>query len=82
MWRNTMLPVRIYFVDARALIPVLAFVLQWRMTTLYFALAGVVVFVLLEWLGLTFPAAIRTIRRLIVGRIRPAIPSWKKRYYA
>ena len=52
------------------------------MTTLYFALAGVVVFVLLEWLGLTFPAAIRTVRRLIVGRIRPATPSWKKRYYA
>lgn len=82
MWRNTMLPVRILVVDARALVPVMIFVVHWRLSTLYFALAGIVVFAALEWFGLTFPAAIRTIRRLAVGRLRPAVPSWKKRYFA
>ncbi len=82
MWRNTMMPVRIYVVDARALIPVMIFMLHWRLGTLYLAGAGIALFTVLEWFGLTFPAGRRTIRRLLVGRIRPAIPSWKKRRYA
>jgi len=82
MWRNTMMPVRIYVVDARALIPVMIFMLHWRLNTLYLAGAGIALFTFLEWFGLTFPAARRTIRRYLVGRIRPAIPSWKKRRFA
>ena len=82
MWRNTMQPVRLYVVDARVLIPVMVFVLRWRLSTLYIAGAGIAVFTVLEWCGLTFPAAIRTVRRLAVGRQRPAVPSWKKRRYA
>lgn len=82
MWRNTMLPVRIYVVDARALVPVMIFMVHWRLSTLYVALAGIAVFAVLEWCGLTFPAATRTLRRLAVGRLRSAVPSWKKRYYA
>ena len=82
MWRNTMLPVRLYLIDARALIPVMIFMLQWRWSTLYFAGAGIALFTVLEWFGLTFPAAIRTIRRMIVGRIRSATPTWKKRRFA
>lgn len=82
MWRNTMLPVRVYVVDARALVPVMIFVLHWRLSTLYIAAAGIAVFAVLEWFGLTFPAAIRTVRRLAVGRLRPAVPTWNKRRYA
>jgi intracellular multiplication protein IcmT len=82
MWRNTMMPVRIYVVDARALIPVMIFMLHWRLSTLYLAGAGIALFTILEWFGLTFPAARRTIRRYLVGRIRPAFPSWKKRRFA
>ena len=82
MWRNTMLPVRLYLVDARALIPVMIFVLHWRVSTLYVAAGGIAIFAVLEWFGLTFRSAIRTIRRLIVGRLRPAVPAWKKRSYA
>jgi intracellular multiplication protein IcmT len=82
MWRNTMLPVRLYIMDARALVPVLIFLLHWRWATFYLAGGGIAVFTVLEWFGLTFPAAIRTIRRMIVGRLRPAVPAWKKRRLA
>ena len=82
MWRNTMLPVRVYVVDARVLVPVMIFILRWRLSTLYMALAGIAVFAVLEWGGLTFPAAVRILRRLLVGELRPAVPAWKKRRYA
>ena len=82
MWRNTMLPIRIYVADARALIPLMVVLVHVRLWTFYVALAGIVVFAVLEWLGLTFPAAVRTARRWIVGNRRAAIPTWKKRRFA
>ena len=82
MWRNTMRPVRLFVIDARALIPVMVFVMHVRWGTLYLACAGIAVFTVLEWFGLTFPAAIRTVRRYVVGAVRPAIPAWKKRRFA
>ncbi len=82
MWRNTMLPIRIYIADARALIPMMVVLVHIRLWTFYIALAGIAVFAVLEWLGLTYPAAVRTVRRMIVGRRRSAIPAWKKRRFA
>ena len=82
MWRNTMLPIRIYVVDARALIPLMVVLVHIRCGPSISRLRGMVVFAVLEWFGLTFPAAIRTLRRWIVGRRRPAIPTWKKRRFA
>jgi len=82
MWRNTMLPIRIYIADARALIPMMVVLVHIRLWTFYIALAGIAVFAVLEWLGLTYPAAVRTVRRIIVGRRRSAIPAWKKRRFA
>ena len=82
MWRNTMVPIRVYVFDARAMVPIMIFLLHWRWSTLYLALAGIAVFTLLEWLGLTFPAALRTLRRLLVGRVRPAVPAWRRRRFA
>jgi intracellular multiplication protein IcmT len=82
MWRNTMLPVRVYVIDARVLIPLMIVLVHIRLWTLYLAIGGIAAFTALEWLGLTFPAAVRTARRWIVGRHRPAIPAWKKRRFA
>jgi len=79
MWRNTMLLVRIFGVDARALIPVFIFILHWSKWTLYSAIAGCILFAILEWCGLTYPAAVRLVRRFVVGPTRPAVPAWKKR---
>ena len=82
MWRNTMLPIRFYAVDARALVPFFVWLLHWSWGTFYVALAGIAGFAVLEWCGLTFPAALRTVRRLVVGHTRSAVPAWKKRRFA
>jgi len=79
MWRNTMMPVRIFIADARALIPIFIFILHWRWWTLYTAIAGCILFIVLEWCGLTYAAAMRLLRRFLVGPVHPAVPSWKKR---
>jgi intracellular multiplication protein IcmT len=82
MWRDTMRPVRLWIMDARALIPVMIFLLHWRWSTLYCAGAGIAIFTVLEWFGLTFAGAIRTVRRFAIGRVRPAVPAWRKRRFA
>jgi len=82
MWRYTSLPVRVFVLDARACIPVLAFVVYWRWTTLYIAIIGVVFFTVIRWFGLTVPAVIRLVRRWLVGRTRPAVPAWRRRRLA
>ena len=82
MWRNTMLPVRIYVADARALIPWFIFLMHWSWATLYFAAGATLVFAVPEWFGLSFPAALRTLRRIVNGPVRPAVPVWKRRRFA
>ena len=79
MWRYTALPVRAFFLDARALFPLLAFVCYWSVLTFKIALVGVSFFVVIRWFGLTVPAAFRFGRRLIIGRNRPAVPAWMRR---
>ena len=82
MWRNTAQPVCIAMFDARALFPLLSFVVYWRWFTFYVALIGVVFFSLISFLGLTLPSMVRPLRRLIVGSARPALPVWKRRRLA
>jgi intracellular multiplication protein IcmT len=79
MWRYTALPVKVAILDARACIPVLVFVLYWSWTTAYIAITGIIFFTVISWFGLTVPAVIRVIRRLLVGEVRPAVPAWKRR---
>ena len=83
MWRETGSPVRFLIFDARVLLPLViwfAHLLSWW--TFGIAVAGIVTFGAVERLGLTFPAAVRLLRRLLVGPHRPAVPSWKRRGYA
>ncbi|MBS5903731.1 MAG: hypothetical protein DI601_23405 [Azospirillum brasilense] len=82
MWRNTALPVRILMLDARACIPIMCFVVYWSWTTLYIALAGTVCFGVISFFGLTVPKMLRTLRRWLVGSIRPAVPAWRRRRLA
>ncbi|WP_338929154.1 IcmT/TraK family protein (plasmid) [Roseomonas mucosa] len=82
MWRNTALPIRFLMLDARALLPVLCFVVYWSWTTLYIALIGSAFFGILSFFGLTLPALSRIVRCWLVGRIRPAVPAWKRRRLA
>ena len=82
MWRNTALPVRVAMFDARALFPLLSFVVYWSWFTFYVAVIGVAFFALMSILGLTLPSMCRVIRRLLVGPTRPAVPVWKRRRLA
>ncbi|MBI0538344.1 hypothetical protein D9599_22530 [Roseomonas sp. KE2513] len=82
MWRNTALPIRFLMLDARALLPVLCFVTYWSWTTFYIALLGTAFFGALSFFGLTLPALFRIVRGWLVGRLRPAVPAWKRRRLA
>lgn len=82
MWRNTAQPVRVAMFDARALFPLLCFVVYWSWFTFYVALIGVAFFSLISFLGLTLPSMLRMMRRLAVGSTRPAVPVWKRRRLA
>lgn len=82
MWRNTGQPVRVVMLDARALLPLLSFVVYWSWPTFYVAVVGVTFFSFISFLGLTLPTMMRLIRRLLVGSTRPAVPAWNRRRLA
>lgn len=82
MWRDTMLAVRLGPFDARVLVTLVLWLGHMRWWTFYLALAGAVVFSALGWLGLSLPALVRTLRRLVAGPTRPAVPYRKKRRFA
>ncbi len=79
MWRNTALPTRILFLDGRACLPLLVFVVYWSWATFYIAIMGMTFFVVVRWAGLTVPSVLRLARRLLVGAERTAVPVWKRR---
>ncbi len=82
MWRNTGQPVRVFMFDARALLPLLCFVVYWSWLTFYIAILGIAFFSLISFLGLTLPAMLRLMRRFFVGPTRPAVPAWNRRRLA
>ena len=82
MWRDIGRPVKVAFLDARACLPLLVFIVYWSWTTFYIALIGVSFFSVISWAGLTVPTTLRMLRRLFVGPLRPAVPAWKRRGFA
>lgn len=71
-WRNTQKPVRFFFLDARAFIGVLIFLMHARLWVFCFAMISIVIFWAFERHGLMFGSALRAIRSWFVGRWRPA----------
>jgi intracellular multiplication protein IcmT len=82
MWRNTGQPVRVFMLDGRACFPVIAAMMYWSWTTLYIAIGGLVFFGSISFFGLTVPAMIRLVRRWVAGRVRTAVPAWRRRRFA
>jgi intracellular multiplication protein IcmT len=82
MWRDTGRPVRVVFLDARACLPALVYVVYWSWPTFYVAMTGVTIFSVISWAGLTVPSALRMVRRAFVGPYRPAVPAWSRRRFA
>ena len=70
-WRNSMRPVRFLAFDARAALPLPLLIVYARLSTIILTIVTLMIFRFLERKGLTFPAAVRSIRSGVVGRHRP-----------
>ena len=71
-WRNTQKPARFFFLDARAFVAVLLFLVYARIWTFFLVLTVMFSFWLFERRGLTFDSALRAIRCWFFGTRRPA----------
>ncbi|MBI3441638.1 MAG: type IV secretion protein IcmT [Proteobacteria bacterium] len=71
-WRNSMKPVRFFRFDARAGFFLVVLLIHARLWTLGLAVLVFLLFWILERNGLSFSAAIRTVRRWFIGAHRPA----------
>jgi len=78
-WRNSMRPVRFFSYDARAALPVFALLFYFRIHMVVITLVILLFFHYLEKKGLTFPAALRSMRVWILGNKRPGHTSLKYR---
>ncbi len=71
-WRNTQKPTRFFFMDARASIGILIFLVHMRSWTFGVACFVMLVFWFLERRGMTFDASLRAFRCWLLGTRRPA----------
>jgi len=78
-WRNTMKPARFFQFDARASFFIILVLVHARLWTFGLMLAVLGIFYLLERRGLTFSAALRSLRLWIIGNNRPAWVYTKRR---
>lgn len=78
-WRNSMRPVLFVNLDARAALPWAILLFFARPITVLIALVSTGIFILLERRGLTFPAAMRSLRVWIIGDYRPGWYPHRKR---
>ena len=78
-WRNTMRSVRFFNLDARASLPFLLLLVYARWSTIILCIIVTLVFRYLERKGLTFPAALRSLRVWVIGNHRPAWASFRHR---
>jgi len=70
-WRNTMKTVRFFTFDARAGLFVALLLVHFRIWTLCLLMTMLMVFYILERKGLSFPAALRSLRVWLIGTKRP-----------
>ncbi len=70
-WRNNMRTVRFFALDARASICFMVLLVYARTSTLVLTVIITTVFYFLEKKGMTFPAALRSLRLWFTGPNRP-----------
>lgn len=71
-WRNSMRPIRFFNLDARAAFPFFLLLIFFRPITIFLTILSTFTFVYLEKRGLTFPAAMRSLRVWVNGQNRAA----------
>lgn len=80
-WRNSMRTVRFLAFDARAALPLPLLLVHARLSTLILTIVFLIFFRFLERKGLTFPAALRAFRVVLVGNDRPAVPGVERKKF-
>jgi hypothetical protein len=80
-WRYSMMPVRFFNLDARAVMPFFVLLIYARLVTLVLCLIITAVFWVVERMGLTLPAALRKFRTLLVGNKRYGLNSIRRRRF-
>jgi intracellular multiplication protein IcmT len=78
-WRNSMKPVRFFALDARVAIFFMLFIVHMRTFTFGLFWFMCFLFWMLERKGLTFDAALRSLRTWILGANRPGLLWHRKR---
>lgn len=78
-WRNSMYITRFFGFDARAAMPLPLLIVYIRTSTIVLLILSLILFKILENLGLTFPSAMRNLRSWLVGKDRPGWVSAQKR---
>lgn len=72
-WRNTMKPARFFQFDARASLFIVLVLVHARLWTLMTMILVLCIFWMLERKGLSFSAALRSLRLWLIGNERPAL---------
>ncbi len=80
-WRNSMRPVLFFNLDARAVLPLCALLFYARLVTLFLACSIIAIFYVVQKMGLTFPSALRKLRGVITGPLRPALNAMRRRRF-
>ncbi len=80
-WRNTQKPARFFSLDARAFTAIFLFLVHAKLWTFVLAITTMIVFWIFERRGLTFEAALRSMRSWILGRRRPATLRGRRRHW-
>ncbi len=78
MWRGSALPVRLFFFDALAAIPLLVVFVHFRQWTIIVAVSWFVIFGLLSRIGYRPAVALRRIRTWLAGPVSYGRPWWTR----
>jgi len=79
-WRDSARSTRFFFIDYRALFPLLICLFHPNRYTLIFALVAVVFFCALERYGFTVIVFLRWLRSVAGGAYKPARPWWSREH--
>ncbi len=80
-YRNSQKQARFFALDARAFAAIFLFLVHARLWTFTLAILTMLLFWIFERRGLSFEAALRTMRVWILGRRRPATLRGRRRHW-
>jgi len=75
-WRDSARPIRFFFVDYRAMFPLLIILFVPRFWTIGLAMLAIMFFMILERYGFTVLVFMRLFRGFLAGPIKTARPWW------